>query len=102
LLLFLRLGLRTEEVAALMPGDIDWKNGTVTIRSAKTYRKRTLHLPQDVGEGLIAYLRGLHTRPRCMTGSFPLVALNCASDKHSLTHDQRIGAGHSILTDSNN
>jgi site-specific recombinase XerD len=64
LLLFLRLGLRTEEVAALLPGDIDWKNGTVKIRSAKTYRERTLPLPQDVGEAVVAYLRGLHTRPR--------------------------------------
>jgi site-specific recombinase XerD len=64
LLLFLRLGLRTEEVAALVPGDIDWKNGTVKIRSAKTYRERTLPLPQDVGEALIAYLRTLRAQPR--------------------------------------
>jgi hypothetical protein len=34
-----------------------------------------------------------------MTGSLPLVALSCASlQTHSLTHDQRIGAGHSIMT----
>jgi hypothetical protein len=34
-----------------------------------------------------------------MTGSLPLVALNCASlQTHSLTHDQSIGAGHSIMT----
>lgn len=64
LLLFLRLGLRTEEVAALVPRDIDWKNGTVKIRSAKTFRERTLPLPKDVGEALVAYLRGLRTRPR--------------------------------------
>ena len=64
LLLFLRLGLRTEEVAALLPGDIDWKNATVKIRSAKTYRERTLPLPRDVGEALVAYLRTLRARPR--------------------------------------
>jgi integrase/recombinase XerD len=64
LLLFLRLGLRTEEVAALLPGDIDWNSGTVKIRSAKTYKERTLPLPQDVGEALVAYLRSLRTRPR--------------------------------------
>jgi integrase/recombinase XerD len=64
LLLFLRLGLRTEEVAALSPGDIDWKNGSLKIHSAKTSRDRTLPLPQDVGEALVAYLRSLRTRPR--------------------------------------
>lgn len=62
--LFLRLGLRTEEVAALLPGDIDWKNGTVKIRSAKTFRERTLPLSRDVGEALVAYLRSLPFRPR--------------------------------------
>jgi hypothetical protein len=34
-----------------------------------------------------------------MTGSSPLVALNCGSVlKHRLTHGQRSGTGHSILT----
>lgn len=64
LLLLLRLGLRSEEVAALLPRDIDWKNGSVKIRSAKTFRERTLPLPKDVGEALVAYLRSLRTRPR--------------------------------------
>jgi integrase/recombinase XerD len=64
LLLLLRLGLRTQEVAALLPSDIDWKNGSVKIHSAKTYRERTLPLPQDVGEALVAYLRGLRVRPK--------------------------------------
>ena len=64
LLLFLRLGLRSEEVAALLPSDIDWKNGCIKIRSAKTYRERTLPLPQDVGDALVEYLRSLRNRPR--------------------------------------
>lgn len=64
LLLFLRLGLRAEEVAALVPGDIDWKNGSLKVHSAKTYRDRTLPLPRDVGEALVAYLRSLRQRPR--------------------------------------
>ena len=62
-LLFLRLGLRTEEVAALLPSDIDWRNGTLKVRSAKTCRVRTLPLAQDVGEALVVYLRSLPTRP---------------------------------------
>lgn len=64
LLLFLRLGLRCEEVAALLPSDIDWKNGCLVIHSSKTHRDRTLPLPNDVGEALVAYLRSLRTRPR--------------------------------------
>ena len=62
-LLFLRLGLRTEEVAALLPSDIDWRNGTLKVRSAKTHRVRTLPLAQDVGEALAVYLRSLSARP---------------------------------------
>ena len=62
-LLFLRLGLRTEEVANLEPGDIDWSTGNLKVRSAKTSRVRTLPLAQDVGEALVAYLRSLHKRP---------------------------------------
>jgi site-specific recombinase XerD len=57
LLLFLRLGLRTEEVVSLIPSDINWKGGTLTIRSTKTCRDRILPLPRDVGEVLVAYLR---------------------------------------------
>jgi site-specific recombinase XerD len=64
LLIFLRLGLRTEEVASLLPGDIDWKRGCLKVHSAKTSRERTLPLPQDVGEALVAYLRSLRTRPK--------------------------------------
>jgi site-specific recombinase XerD len=62
-LLFLRLGLRTEEVAALLPSDIDWRNGTLMVRSAKTHRVRTLPLAQDVGEAVATYLRSLSARP---------------------------------------
>ncbi len=57
LLLFLRLGLRTEEVANLAPTDIDWKGGTLKIRSAKTHRDRILPLPREVGNALVTYLR---------------------------------------------
>jgi len=87
LLLFLRLGLRTEEVAALLPGDIDWKTGTVKIRSAKTYRERTLPLPQDVGEALVAYLRSLRTRPRRLfdpTRKAPVGSPRCLEQRYEV------------------
>jgi integrase/recombinase XerD len=87
LLLFLRLGLRTEEVAALLPGDIDWKSGTVKIRSAKTYKERTLPLPRDVGEALVAYLRSLRTRPRRLfdpTRKAPVGSPRCPEQRYEV------------------
>jgi integrase/recombinase XerD len=58
LLLFLRLGLRLGEVANLHARDIDWRNGTVTVRGTKSHRERVLPLPRDVGNALVAHLRG--------------------------------------------
>jgi putative PIN family toxin of toxin-antitoxin system len=57
LLVFTRLGLRTEEVARLALNDIDWKRGEICVCSSKTRRERMLPLPQDVGDGLIEHLR---------------------------------------------
>jgi integrase/recombinase XerD len=57
LLVFARLGLRTEEVARLNLKDVDWKNGQVLIRSTKVRRERILPLPQEVGNGLVKHLR---------------------------------------------
>ena len=61
LLVFLRLGLRREEVANLTVRDIDWRNGVLHIRSTKTHRDRDLPLPDDVGRAVVAHLR--HQRP---------------------------------------
>lgn len=57
LLVFTRLGLRTEEVARLALNDIDWERGEIRVCSSKTRRERMLPLPQDVGDGLIEHLR---------------------------------------------
>jgi integrase/recombinase XerD len=61
LLLLVRMGLRAGEVAALEVGDIDWRQGEMTIRG-KGNRQERLPLPVDVGEALVDYLR--HGRPR--------------------------------------
>jgi len=61
LLLFTRLGMRTGEVAALSIDDIDWIGGSILIRGSKNRRDRSLPLPLDVGEALVAYLR--NSRP---------------------------------------
>jgi integrase/recombinase XerD len=63
LLVLLRLGLRTEEVANIALADIDWRSGLLKIRSAKTYRDRILPLPQDVGEAVAAYLNVQRRHP---------------------------------------
>jgi integrase/recombinase XerD len=63
LLLFLRLGLRVQEVAGLTPSDIDWKNGYLKVRCTKTYSDRILPLPQDVGRALVPHLLMCRTHP---------------------------------------
>lgn len=57
LLLFTRLGMRTGEVAGLSIDDIDWTNGSILIKGGKNRRDRSLPLPADVGESLVAHLR---------------------------------------------
>ena len=56
LLLLVRLGLRAGEAAGLRLDDIDWFAATITVR-AKGGGRRTLPIPQDVGQALVAYLR---------------------------------------------
>lgn len=60
IVLMLRLGLRSREVAALQLEDIDWRAGQITIHG-KGYREDLLPLPVDVGAAIAGYLR--HGRP---------------------------------------
>lgn len=57
LLLLARLGLRATEVAQLRLDDIDWRHGDVLVRG-KGNRDERLPLPHEVGEAIVAYLRG--------------------------------------------
>jgi integrase/recombinase XerD len=50
------LGLRACEVAALRLDDIDWKNGTLTIRTGKSQRSDVLPLPSATGRAIAEYL----------------------------------------------
>lgn len=56
ILLLARLGLRAKEVAWLQLEDVDWNDGKIRVRCAKSFRERNLPLPQSVGEALSAYL----------------------------------------------
>jgi site-specific recombinase XerD len=55
-LLLVRLGLRSVEVAAMQLDDIDWRAGEVLVRG-KGGRRDRLPLPPDVGEALAGYLQ---------------------------------------------
>lgn len=61
LVVLLRLGLRASEVAGLRLEDLDWRVGELVVRG-KGNRADRLPLPVDVGEAIVAYLRG--GRPR--------------------------------------
>lgn len=50
------LGLRSCEVAALSLDDINWKNGTLTIRMGKAQRADVLPLPAITGQAIAEYL----------------------------------------------
>ncbi len=50
------LGLRSCEVAALRLDDIDWKNGTLTVRVGKSHRIDVLPLPAVTGQAIANYL----------------------------------------------
>ena len=52
------MGLRVSEVTELHLDDIDWRAGTVRIRSAKERRTRLLPLPSRVGKATASYLHG--------------------------------------------
>ncbi|MHB1527578.1 MAG: tyrosine-type recombinase/integrase [Candidatus Dormibacteria bacterium] len=61
LTVLLRLGLRAGEVAALTLDDLDWRAGELMVHG-KGRGEARLPLPADVGEEIVAYLRG--GRPR--------------------------------------
>jgi integrase/recombinase XerD len=51
------LGLRPGEVADLCLEDIDWRTGTIQLRTRKTRRGAVLPLPCEAGRAIVAYLR---------------------------------------------
>ena len=64
LLLLVRLGLRAGEVATLELDDFNWTQGEVVVRG-KRRREDRLPLPCDVGEAIVAYLRGGRSQTTC-------------------------------------
>ena len=60
--LALDLGLRGIEISRLQLADIDWRQGTVTLKHTKSRRQDLLPLPTTTGRALEAYLR--NERPK--------------------------------------
>jgi integrase len=60
--LALDLGLRGIEISRLQLADIDWRQGTITLKRTKSRRQDLLPLPMATGRALEAYLR--HERPK--------------------------------------
>jgi integrase/recombinase XerD len=57
LFLLARLGLRAQDVVSLCFDEIDWADGRFDLRPGKSRRARTLPLPHDVGQAVVAYLQ---------------------------------------------
>jgi integrase/recombinase XerD len=72
LTLLARLGLRRGEVANLCLDDVDWRTGELVVRG-KPRRSERLPLPDDVGQAIVAYLRG--GRPHSAMGRALFVSL---------------------------
>lgn len=58
------LGLRPGEVAALHLEDLDWRRGTIHLRTRKTRQGAVVPLPRQAGRAIVEYLR----RERPKTG----------------------------------
>ncbi|MDA8254345.1 MAG: tyrosine-type recombinase/integrase [Betaproteobacteria bacterium] len=57
----LDMGLRAGEIANLLIDDIDWREGTVTLKGTKSRRQDILPLSMATGQALADYLQ--HERP---------------------------------------
>lgn len=96
----LDLGLRAGEVAAIELDDLNWRDGTLTIRHGKSRRADVLPLPTQTGRAIVQYVRGarppsttraLFLRHRApfslpITRRFVCGAICRAFDRCGLTH----------------
>jgi site-specific recombinase XerD len=63
LLLAARLGLRSSEICRLRLDDLDWIEGSLSVRESKSDQAAILPLSAEVGRALAAYLQ--RARPPC-------------------------------------
>jgi len=51
------LGLRPGELAELRLEDVDWRRGTIELRTRKTRRANVVPLPHEAGRAIVDYIR---------------------------------------------
>lgn len=61
----LDLGLRGHEVTELLVGSINWREGTVSIRTSKGRQVKQLPLPAETGAAIASYLKKVRPRTNC-------------------------------------
>ena len=96
----LDLGLRAGEIAHLAIDDIDWRNGTVTLKGTKSRSQNVLPLPMQTGRALADYLQ--HERPSTRSpaifvrrlGTQDLPITSAAVQKVIGRACQRVGLAH--------
>lgn len=54
----LDMGLRAGEVAAIQLDDLNWRDGTLTIRHGKSRQAEVLPIPAQAGRAIVQYVRG--------------------------------------------
>jgi len=86
LLLLARLGLRGGDIVRMHLSDIDWAGARLRV-AGKGRREVRLPLPQEVGDAILAYLRGRHSVVACDRVFLrarapwrPLAGSSCVSD----------------------
>lgn len=79
--LALDLGLRIGEICRLRLDDIDWQQGTLTLKGTKSRRQDVLPLPAVTGKALEDYLR--HERPASRNRAVFV--------RHMAPHDEPVG-----------
>jgi integrase len=60
----LDMALRAGEVAAIQLDDLNWRDGTLTIRRGKSRRADVLPLPLSTGRAIVDYLRQARPKSR--------------------------------------
>jgi site-specific recombinase XerD len=88
MMLLIRLGLRSGEVARLTLDDLDWNHGELVVRGKGSRRER-LPLPIDVGEALVAYLNdgrpGVDSRAVFLRVKAPITAMTSSAVTQTVT-----------------
>jgi site-specific recombinase XerD len=92
LLLLSVYGLRGSEIRALRLDDIDWDNGTISVRRPKQRHTQQYPLDATTGEAILRYIREARPRTECRR-----VFLNLLAPARPITHISIYHAVHKRL-----